>query len=161
MPRIFIAVILLLAAIPTRAQSDGVIFTPRNGFSGMSEGDGVLRILFRHKSFHVESHGFDRPDGLFQLDQVEYFAGDAPETRSWVIRPAGERRYVGTLTGASDVSGETSGAKLTLRYRIKGPLFMHQVLTLATDGRSIFNVGHITLFGIPIGSLRETIRRKD
>ena len=159
---LFILVTLLsVVGFPAHAQSDARVFTPTNGFSGLSEGDGVLRLFFKHTSFHVESHGFARADGLFQLDQIEYFAGEAPTTRTWLIRPAGELRYTGTLSGASDVSGETTGSKLTLRYRIKGPVVMHQALTLALDGKSIDNVGRITLFGIPIGSLHEVIRRKD
>lgn len=157
-------VAILLAAVPgsAHAQDDAVAFTPKAGFSGLSEGNGELRLFFSHKSFHVESHGFDRPDGDFELDQTVQFAGDAPETRTWIIHPASGLQYTGTLTGASgQVTGEATGARLQLRYRVKGPIVMHQTLTLAPDGKSIDNVGRVTLLGIPIGSLHELIRRKD
>jgi hypothetical protein len=154
--------LLIAAAVPAHAQHDAGVFTPKKGFSGLSEGDGVMRLFWSHKSFHVESHGFDRQDGLFQLDQVEYFSGEAPETRTWVMRPSDDLHYTATLSGAAGlVTGEASGPRLTLRYRIKGPLVMHQTLTLAADGKSIDNVGRITLLGLPIGSLHELIRRKD
>ncbi len=148
------------AAIPAHSQS--LIFTPQHGFSGRSEGDGVLHLFFSNKPFHVESHGFDRQDGSFQLDQAIRFAGKASENRTWIIRRSAELRYTGELTGAAGVvTGETSGSRLDLRYRVKGPVFIHQTLVLSPDGKSIDNDGRITLLGIPIGSMHESIRRKD
>jgi hypothetical protein len=38
---------------------------------------------------------------------------------------------------------------------------MHQTLELMPDGKTIDNVGKITLLGIPVGRLHETITRKD
>ena len=155
-------VALLTVAGAAHAQNDVVVFTPKAGFTGFSEGNGELRLLFSHKPFHVESHGFDRPDGDFQLDQTVHFAGDTPETRTWIIHPASGVHYTGTLSGASGgVTGEVSGAQLQLRYRVKGPIFMQQTLTLTPDRKSIDNVGRVTLLGIPIGSLHELIRRED
>jgi Na+(H+)/acetate symporter ActP len=75
---------------------------------------------------------------------------------------ADQSRHSRSLRGAAGmVTGEASGLRLTLRYRIKGPLVMRQTLTLAADSKSIENVGRITVFGIPIGSLHELIRRND
>jgi hypothetical protein len=162
MLRFILLTLLTAIAMPVQAQNDAVVFTPKYGFSGPSEGNGVLRLLLGHKSFHVENHGFDRPDGSFQLDQTVQFAGETPETRTWIIRSSGGLRYTATLSGTSGVvTGEALGSRLNLRYRIKGPLVMHQRLTLAPDGKSIDNAGRVTLLGIPIGSLQELIRRKD
>ena len=36
---------------------------------------------------------------------------------------------------------------------------MHQTLELMLDGKTIDNVGRVTLLGIQVGSVRETIRR--
>ena len=38
---------------------------------------------------------------------------------------------------------------------------MHQTLELMPDGKTIDNVGKITLLGITVGRLHETITRKD
>ena len=62
---------------------------------------------------------------------------------------------------AGPVTGETSGRRLMLRYRLKGPLVMHQTLERMADGTTIENTGRITLLGIPVGWLHETIRRKN
>jgi hypothetical protein len=48
-----------------------------------------------------------------------------------------------------------------LHYRVKGPFVLHQQLELMPDGKTISNVGRITLLGIPVGWLREVITRKD
>jgi hypothetical protein len=161
MLRFILVTLFTLVAVPTHGQNDAGVFTPQNGFSGLSEGNGTLRLFFSHKPFHVENHGFDRPDGSFQLDQTVQFEGNVPETRTWLMRRSNNLHYTATLSGAAGtVTGEASGSRLTLRYRIKGPLVMHQTLTLATDGKSIDNVGRVTLFGIPVGSLHELIQRK-
>lgn len=162
MRRFIFGVFLLAAASPALSESPSTVFTPQSGFSGRSEGDGVLHLFFSNKPFHVESHGFNRPDGSFQLDQSVQFTGRAAEERTWIIHSAVASRYTGTLTGAAGiVTGESSGLRLNLRYRIKGPIVVHQTLTLSPDGKSIDNDGRITLLGIPIGSIHELIRRKD
>ncbi|MGP1666201.1 MAG: hypothetical protein ACTS5I_09900, partial [Rhodanobacter sp.] len=66
----------------------------------------------------------------------------------------------GTLSDAAGrVSGHAENARLTLRYRVKGPLIMHQTLKFMSDG-TIDNVGRITFLGLPVGYLQETIQRK-
>lgn len=138
-----------------------VEFTPRNGFSGESEGDGTLKLLFgKARPFHVESHGKEEDDGTFRLQQRVAFEGKRPEDRAWIISTVRPNRYSATLSDAAGpVTGSTAGSHLSLRYRIKGPLVMHQELELMPDGKTIDNVGTITLLGIPVGHLRETITR--
>ena len=161
MLRFMLTALLALASDLALAQRPSVIFTPSSGFSGTSEGDGVLRMLFRRRTFHVESHGFERQDGSFELDQAVQFAGKASKNRTWIIHSMGDARYSGTLTGSAGVvTGETSGAQLMLRYRVKGPVVIHQTLTLSADGKSIENNGRIAFLGIPIGSIHESIVRK-
>lgn len=162
MLRLILVMLLAAASNPARSQNASVIFTPESGFSGRSEGDGVLRLFFRSKNFHVESRGFDRHDGTFQLDQAVQFAGKPAENRTWIIRALADSKYTATLTGAAGaVTGETVGSQLHLRYRAKRLIVVHQTLTLSADGKSIDNEGRITLLGIPIGSLHELIRRED
>lgn len=153
---------LLLARLATQpAGADQMLFTPQNGLSGPSHGDGSLRIfLGQPRAFHVISQGQNESDGSFTLKQTIAYAGKAPQTRQWNIQQVTPLRYSGTLSDAAGtVSGHTNGRRLFLRYRIKGPLVMQQTLELMPDGTTINNVGQITLLGIPVGSLHETIRR--
>lgn len=137
-------------------------FTPRNGFSGDSEGQGTLRLFLRKPhSFHVQSSGREQDDGTFRLDQTVTFEGEAPQARFWILSTTSHNHYSATLSDAAGpVKGETTGALLSLRYRVKGPLVMHQELKLSADGKTIDNVGVITFIGIPVGRLLETITRK-
>lgn len=136
-------------------------FTPQQLFAGKSEGNGSLKILFgKPKSFHVESRGELQPDGKFRLDQTITLKGEEPKNRHWIIATVAAGEYAGTLSDAAgDVTGRTEGNRLTLRYRVKGPMVMTQTLELMADGKIIDNTGRITLLGIPIGCLHETIIR--
>lgn len=162
MATLFLTVALALLASPVFAmQPSHVIFTPQVGFGGNSEGNGTLKLFFgKPRPYHVESQGRVLADGTFRLDQTVMFAGESPRHRHWILTTAPAGQYTGTLSdAASKVSGHTVGARLTLRYRLKGPLVMHQRLEILPDG-TIDNVGRITLLGIPVGHLQETILRK-
>ena len=139
-----------------------IAFTPENGFDGASEGTGSLKLLLgKPRAFHVTSNGNKQPDGTFRLDQTVTFEGKTPQVRFWIITTIRDNRYSATLSDAAGpVTGFTSGSHLSLQYRVKGPLVMHQELELSPDGRTIDNVGVITLLGIPVGHLHETIMRK-
>lgn len=151
-----LAISATLAGEPVRS------FTPQNGFGGESEGTGSISAFFGPaRVFHVKSWGAGQVDGSFRLDQSVTFEGKPPQKRVWILTTTSPGRYSATLTDASGMAtGMTSGARLSLRYRIRGPLIMHQELELHADGTTIDNVGVITLFGIPVGHLHETITRK-
>lgn len=138
-------------------------FTPQAGFGGRSHGNGTLRLFFgRQRHFQVDSRGVEEPDGTFRLEQVVAIVGKPPKQRTWLIRTTKSGDYTATLSDAAGpVTGHTEGATLYLRYRIKGPMVMHQTLTFMPDGRTIDNVGRITLLAIPVGRLHETILRAD
>ncbi|MEO8366451.1 MAG: DUF3833 family protein [Pseudoxanthomonas sp.] len=138
-------------------------FTPQAGFGGESEGNGTLKLfLGKPRPFHVVSHGTEQSDGSFRLEQRVAFEGKPPQDRVWILTTVSPDHYSATLSDASGpATGFTSGSRLCLRYRVKGPLVMHQELQLMSDGKTIDNVGVITLLGIPIGRLHETIERKD
>lgn len=160
------ATLLLTAALallvsPTFAMPPtGVNFTPQAGFGGESEGTGTLKLLFgKLRPYHVESHGEVLPDGTFRLDQTVTFQGGPPTQRHWILTTVQPATYMGTVSDApGKVTGHTDGQRLVLRYRVKGPLVMHQTLEILPDG-TIDNVGRITFLGIEVGHLQETIRR--
>lgn len=149
---------VLFAGLPAEAQQ--VLFTPEAGLSGPTEGDGTLRFLFgRRRPFHVRSLGSSESDGSFTLHQTVTFKGEKGSDRTWSIRQLAPLSYEGTLSNASGrVTGHTSGRRLSLRYRVRGPIVMHQRLELMPDGKTIDNVGRVTLLGIPIGFMHEIIR---
>lgn len=150
-----------LPSLPAHAQQ--LLLTPENGLSGSTEGNGSLRLFFgRRRAFHVRSHGQTEKDGSFTLKQTVAFEGHESKERLWTICQVTPLHYAGTLSDAvGRVKGHTSGQRLTLTYRVQGPFVMHQVLELMPDGRSIDNRGRITLLGIPVGFIHETIRRGD
>ncbi len=160
-----LVLVLCISVVSVSSQSkDGSKeFTPRNGFSGHSEGNGKLRLFFgKQRHFHVESHGYDQADGTFRLDQTVTFQGQPSQERTWILKTIRQNHYTATLSDAAGpVTGHTNGSRLLLEYRLKGPLIMHQTLELMPDGKTINNVGKITLLGIPVGHLHETITRKD
>jgi hypothetical protein len=153
--------ILFTAAIvnPLFAAQQPLEFTPQNGFAGESEGNGTLRLLFgKPRLFHVTSHGKKQSDGTFRLDQTVTFQGKAPQERFWIITTTSKNNYTATLSDAAgQVTGVTTGSHLSLKYRIKGPLVMHQELELSSDRKTIENIGIIKLLGIRIGRIYETI----
>ena len=152
-----------VSSVSSQAKEESREFTPHNGFIGQSEGNGKLKLFFgKQRPFHVESRGYDQPDGTFRLDQTVAFEGQPSQQRNWLLKTTSQNHYTGTLSDAAGrVTGLTNGSLLRLKYRVKGPLIMHQTLKLMPDGKTIDNVGRITLLGIIIGHLHETITRKD
>lgn len=151
--------LLALLSIPVYAMhSAGLRFTPQAAFAGASEGNGTLTFFFGAKRpYHVENYGQRLADGTFRLDQTVRFREKPAARRHWILTTVRPGAYTGTLSDAAGgVTGHTVGSRLLLRYRLKGPLVMHQTLELMPDG-TIDNIGRITLFGIPVGRLRETI----
>lgn len=144
-------------ALPPEAKT----FTPKAGFGGASEGRGTLKLLFGDpRPYHVQSYGRVLANGTFRLDQTVVFQGEPSKHRHWILTTVQPGEYTGTLSDAAGkVTGHTQGPRLTLRYRLKGPLMMHQTLEIKPDG-TIDNVGRITLLGVPVGHLQETIVRK-
>ena len=159
MATLLLSISLGLLALPAFAmQSANVTFTPQVGFGGTSEGTGTLRLLFgKERPYHVENYGHRLADGTFRLDQTVVFQGKPPKRRHWILTSVKPTRYTGSLSDAAGtVTGHTAGRRLMLRYRLKGPLVMHQTLEIMPDG-TVDNVGRITLLGIPVGHLQETI----
>ncbi|MEO5595519.1 MAG: DUF3833 family protein, partial [Lysobacteraceae bacterium] len=116
-------------------------FTPQNGFGGDSAGTGSLNLFFgKARPFHVESHGSAQSDGTFRLEQTITFQGKPPEHRVWILTTVRPHHYSARLSDAAGpVTGSSSGPHLSLRYRVKGPLVMHQELELLPDGKTIDN----------------------
>ncbi|MEO9079587.1 MAG: DUF3833 family protein [Rhodanobacter sp.] len=161
MVTLLLASLVLLGSSAFSMDQAKVSLTPQVGFGGASEGTGTLKLFFQKaRPYHVDSHGRLLMDGTFRLDQTVLFQGKPPRHRHWILTTVRPGRYTGTLSDAAGmVTGYTEGSRLMLRYRLKGPLVMHQTLEIMPDG-TIDNVGRITLLGIPVGHLQETILRE-
>lgn len=152
-----------VVSVSSQTKAESPEFTLPNGFGGHSEGNGETKLfLGKRHHFHVESHGFDQGAGTFRLDQNVTFQGQPSRRRTWMLKTVSPNHYAGTLSDAEGrVTGLTKGTVLLIKYRVKGPLIVHQILKLMPDGKTIDNKGKITFLGIPVGHLHETITRKD
>lgn len=131
-------------------------------FSGHSEGEASLRVLWRRPTpVHVVSDGRIERDGSLVLVQSITEAGKKPRRRSWHIRAVAPGRYAGTLTpdAVGPVSGAAGPGRLTLAYPMKGGMQVAQELVLAPGGQAAENLLKVSRFGVTIAVLRETIRR--
>lgn len=133
-------------------------------FTGRTEGDGSLKILWRQpQRVRVEGSGQVLADGTLVLDQVVARAGKPPARRQWRIRPAGPPgHFTGLLSDATDtVEGVVEGNQLRLHFPMKGGLDATQYLYLQPDGRTVRNRMTIRKLGLTVAVLDETIRKTD
>ncbi len=140
----------------------GPHFDPIAFFTGETEGDGRLKVMFsRSKTMRVIGHGALQDDGTLVLDQTVMTAGDRPKTRQWRIRQTAPDHYAGSLSDASGpVRLDVTGNRLRIRYHAKGGLGFSQVLTLGPGGQVARNVMHVRKMGMVVATILETIRRR-
>ena len=140
----------------------GPAFDPVAFFSGRTRGEGRLTVAFAGaRPVRVESRGTAEADGGVVLDQ-SVREGDRPvRRRQWRLRPLGAGRWAGTLSDAGGpVTGEVTGHRLHLRFRLKSGLRAEQWLELQAGGRTALNRMVVTKWGVPVARLTETITRE-
>lgn len=137
-------------------------FDPITFFAGRTQGTGVLRIaLHRPRHALVDGIGHVEGAGTIILDQTVRLGGKAPTDRRWRLTRTAPDHYGGTLSDATGpVTGEVSGDRLHLAFRMKGGLSAQQWLVLQPGGRSARNVMLVTKIGVPVARLDETIVRE-
>lgn len=130
-------------------------------FVGASQGRGTLKLGFGPaRAYTVDNRGTRDADGTVRLAQVVHMPGVADHPRDWVIRPAGGGRYTFTLSDAVGPGvAVVDGARITLRFAPRHGVRLTQVLERSPDGATLSNHGRITVLGLPIGHLDETISR--
>jgi len=80
--------------------------------------------------------------------------------RTWRLQPQGSGGHHATLTDAvGPVEVQADGNLLHIRFVMKGGLGVEQWIYLQADGRSALNRMVVRKFGIPVATLRETIRK--
>lgn len=138
-------------------------FVPDQFFAGITHGEGTLATRGRPtRPFTVAGSGHTETDGTLVLDQTVTYADGAVEHRSFRLRQVREHEYTGSLTGASGaVSARSEGNRFHVRYTIRKPaVTMDQSLYLQADGRTAFNRATVSVLGVPMARLSETIRRE-
>lgn len=141
----------------------GPAMRPEQFFAGATRGWGVLETRGGRPSqrFTVEGRGATAADGSFGLEQTVRWGDGRVEQRAWRLVADGPQRYRGTLTDARGaVTAEIVGNVFHLRYRLADPaVMMEQHLYLQADGRSVLNSATVTVMGMPVAHLTETIVR--
>lgn len=154
---------ILLAAAFLAAPAH-VEFRPDLFFQGRTRGRGTVHKLFSGPpaALAVESVGRIDPDGTLVLDQAIRIDGK-PSARSFRIRRAANGGWVGSLTDAAGpVRARVAGDALLLDYTMKGgTLRMSQTLTIQPGGRTLLNRGRVTLLGVQVALVDETIEKLD
>ena len=148
----------LIAAAP--AETD---FRPDLFFEGRTRGLGTVDTLASApRQLAVESVGRIAPDGTLILDQAITIGGER-SARTFRIRRLPDGPWRGSLTDASGpVRAAVTGNTLTLAYPMKrAGLRMSQTLTLQPGGRTLLNRARVTLLGVPVARIEETIEKLD
>jgi len=159
---------LLLAPLAAPAQAPEPApqssFRPDLFFAGRTRGAGtiVTAMSSRPKQLSVEGVGSIAPDGLMTLDQAVTIDGKS-SLRRFAIRRVSANAWQGTLSDAQGpVRGEVVGNNLRLHYRLKDRgMLMNQLLTLQPGGRTLRNRGVVTLYGMRVARIDETIEKLD
>lgn len=150
-------------AVPSRAglAAPSPTFDPLRFFAGRTAGEGELRVLLSgSRPVRVAGEGRVEPGGTLTLVQQVRRGERPPGTRTWRLRALEGGRFAGTLTDAiGPVRAEVSGNRLHVRFRMRGGFDAEQWLFLQPGGGTVLNRMTVCKFGLPVASLRETIRR--
>lgn len=159
------SLLLCSACVPSghlaSEQAATPVFDPITFFAGRTHGTGVLSVLFHKRvTTDVTGDGHIDADGSIVLDQRVKQGAKPATRRRWLLRRTPEGALVGTLTDASGpVHGEVSGNRLHLAFPMRGHLKADQWLYLQPGGQVARNRMVITMLGMTVASLDETITR--
>ena len=135
-------------------------FDPVQFFSGHSIGEAKLHLITgAQRQVSVDSMGTPDRHGGIVLDQAIREEGKPPRSRRWVLDPAGDNRWSGTLSDAKGpVEVERTPIDVSIRYRMKSGPDVVQHLKLAADGTAENHMS-VTRFGLEVATLDERIRK--
>lgn len=135
---------------------------PELFFLGETQGQGTLDIAFgRDRRLTVESRGTAIGPGALRIDQTIRYGDGEVDRRSWTLTRTAQGGYTAALTEAKGpVRVTQSGNAVNIRYRFGSPtVSMDQWLYLRPDGRTIDNRARVTLAGVTVAKLTETITK--
>lgn len=151
------------AAVQT-APTPATDFRPDLFFAGRTQGAGVVRVATsaRPRVLSVRGTGRIQPDGGLVLDQEITLDGKTT-SRRFTLRRVSDAVWAGTLTDAAGpVRATVTADRLSLSYPMKrAGMRMSQTLTLQPGGRSVLNRARVTLLGMSVAGIEETITKLD
>lgn len=160
--RIIAILVLLALAAPTASAAERTL-DMIGFFTGKTHADNIMKIaLHRPHKLIVDSIGGRNKEGEFVLIDNVQEEGKPPRKRTWVMHPAGEDHFTGSLSDAKGpVDVVVSGSRAMIRYTMKqGGLNIEQQLQLQNDGTL---ANHVTArkFGMKFAQADGTIRKLD
>jgi len=153
--------IALVAAVPSSA-ADKPALDLVEFFSGKTHGEGTMKkALHRAHRITIDTVGRRGGDGeLILIDTIKE-EGEPTKVRRWVMRPAGANAFTGTISDAvGPVRVDVSGTTATIRYKMKGGIGVHQVLTMR-DRRTLSSRVTGKKLGVRVATIEATIRKVD
>lgn len=135
-------------------------FDPVEFFTGHTRGHATLRLLTgSHHGVSVESYGATDHRGGLRLAQIVREDGKPERERQWILRPAGNNRWRGTLSDAEGpVEVERTPWEVTISYRMHNGAHVEQHLQRPPGG-IVENHMIVSRFGIRLATLDERIRK--
>ena len=135
-------------------------FDPVQFFTGHTTGEAKLHLITgATRGVAVDGMGTTDGHGSLILDQAIREQGKPSRTRRWVLHPAGDNHWSGTLTDAKGpVDVERTPLDATIRYRMESGAEVEQHLKLAARGVAENHLS-VTRLGVEIATLDERIRK--
>lgn len=137
---------------------------PELFFAGRTTGVGVLELMVGEtRRLRVESTGTPVGAHALRIDQVIRYDDGEVDRRSWTVRRGPDGRYGASLSEAKGpVRIVQAGNSVNIRYSFGSPrVRMDQWLYLRSDGRTLDNRAAVTLAGVTVARLRETITKDE
>jgi hypothetical protein len=164
MLRIYAAAALLTCAVPAVAAEPAKPqpqLDPLEFFTGETRGAGTIKVMMKPPAaVRAETRGTPDGKGGMTLDQKVFEAGQPVRIRRWVLRPTSKTTLTGTVTDAAGpVTGNLSGNRLHLKYRMKGGLAAELFMYLQPDRRTLRNQMIVRKWGMVVARIDETVRK--
>lgn len=158
------AISMATPASPAPLQTGASDFRPDLFFAGRTRGTGTVRVATssRPQILAVQGRGRIGADGALDLDQAVTIDGKTSQ-RSFRVARARDGRWQGTLSDAAGpVTAAVRGNRMTIAYPMKrAGMRMHQTLDLQPGGRTVLNRARVTLLGVTVARIEETIEKLD
>jgi len=134
---------------------------PFRFFEGLTESVGTMKVVMRRPmQTRAIGRGEVEPDGALSLVQRVEDEGHSPYVRRWLIKQAGPRHFVGTMSEATGaVTVDEIGGRYRFQFRMSGSLSVEQWLTPLPGGRSATSSMTARKFGIPVASAQGVVRK--
>ncbi|MGD1934255.1 MAG: DUF3833 family protein [Candidatus Phaeomarinobacter sp.] len=149
------------------ADNDNVELRLEEFFDGSLEAEGEFRDPFGRvrRTFNAKVTGKRTGDTIRVHEKFHYHDGEIDE-REWLIRAHGEGRYTGQASDVIGIAeGTVEGRRLRWSYPIDLPIggrawrLKFEDEFELSEADALINTASVTKFGLPVGTVRQTISR--